>query len=147
MTGHFKTSQNLVLMRWLHIPRGAVPDVTGLEPSHRLLEVLTEGLTHFLPVGHYALGSLNSGSQVAASGRTMCPATKLPESLYGKEVNVTTAPWMRNDEGLETTWPKTTTSCFLVSCLSGALSSTLRISHHTVQGGPFKSPFPSTSLL
>lgn len=49
---------------------------------------------------------------------------------------------MRNDDGLETTRPKTTASCFLVTCLSGALSSRQRINHHTVQGSPLNLLFP-----
>ena len=94
---------------------GAVLVVTGLECSSWLLDLVTEGLTDFLPIGHQALGSLNSGFQVAARVRTMSPVTKLPESLCRKKRNVTDGHWRRKDDVLEMTWPKTTTSCFPVS--------------------------------
>lgn len=93
--GAFKTSKNLVLMRsgeGFHVPRGAVPDVTGLRPRERLLEVTAEGLTHFLPIGHHALGSLNSGSPAATGGRTWCPVTKLPKRLCRKEMKCHDSP-------------------------------------------------------
>ena len=145
---HFKTSQTLVARReeWLHTPWGAVPDVTGLERSPWLAELVTEGLAHFLPVGHQALGSLNLGSQVAARGRTMSPVAKLPESLCRKKRNVTDGRRRRREDGLGTTRPKTTTSCFLVSCPSGSLSSTQRICHQVGWRGPL-SHFPLTSSL
>ena len=108
---------------------GAVLVVTGLECSSWLPDLVTEGLTDFLPIGHQALGSLNSGFQVAARVRTMSPVTKLPESLCRKKRNVTDGHWRRRDDGLETTRPKTTMSCFLVSCPSGSLSGTQRICH------------------
>lgn len=76
----------------LHIPRGAVPDVTGLKPSQRLLEVTAEGLAHFLSIGCHTLGSLDSGSQRATGGRAVCPVTKVPKRLCRKETNVMTVP-------------------------------------------------------
>ena len=97
---------------------GAVLVVTGLECSSWLPDLVTEGLTDFLPIGHQALGSLNLGFQVAARVRTMSPVTKLPESLSRKKSNVTDGHGRRKDDVLEMTWPKTTRSCFLVSPLS-----------------------------
>ena len=107
----------------------AIPVVTGLKCSPWLPELVTEGLTDFLPIGHQALGPLNSVFQVAACVRTMSPLAKLPESLCRKKRNVTDGHWRRRDDGLEMTQPKTTTSCFLVSPLSSSLSSTQRIPH------------------
>ena len=72
-----------------HTSVGAVLVVTGLEHSLWLPELVTEGLTDFLPIGHQALGSLNSGFQLAACVRTMSPVAKLPESLCRKKRNVT----------------------------------------------------------
>ena len=100
---------------------GAVLVVTGLECSSWLPDLVTEGLTDFLPIGHQALGSLNLGFQVAACVRTMSPVTKLPESLCRKKRNVTDGHWRRKDDVLEMTWPKTTRSCFLVSPLSSSV--------------------------
>lgn len=79
----------MVLMwseEWLHLPRGAVPDVTGLKPGQRLLEGITKGLAHCLPIDHHTPGSLDAGSQVATGGRTPCPVTKLPDRLCRKEM-------------------------------------------------------------
>ena len=64
---------------------GAVLVVTELKCSPWLPELVTEGRTDFLPVGHQALGSLNSVFQVAACVRTMSPLVKLPESLCRKK--------------------------------------------------------------
>ena len=72
-----------------HTSVGAVLVVTGLERSLWLPELVTEGLTDFLPIGHQALGSLNLGFQVATRVRTMSPVAKLPESLCRKKRNVT----------------------------------------------------------
>lgn len=69
-----------------HVPRGAVPGAAGLRPGRRLLEVTTEALAHFLPIGHHTLGSLKSGSQVATGGRTMCPVPQLPGRTCGEEM-------------------------------------------------------------
>ena len=107
-----------------HTSVGAVLVVTGLEHSLWLPELVTEGLTDFLPIGHQALGSLNLGFQVATCVRTVSPVAKLPESLCRKKRNVTGGD---RDGGLEMTQPKTTTSCFLVSLPSSSLSSTQRI--------------------
>lgn len=101
---------------------------------------------HFLPVGHQALGSLNLGSQVAARGRTMSPAAKLPESLCRKKKECHRWPpeekggWAGGQPG-----QRPPLSCFLVSCSLGSLSSTENLPSGGVKG-LLSHFFPLTSL-
>lgn len=138
ITAPFKTNKNLVLVRyeeWLHLPCWAVPDVTGLKPSQWLLEVITQGLTHFLPNGHHTLGSLNTGSQMTTGGRTMWPVTRLPKRLCRKKTKYHDSPkreMMMSWRGHSQKPPWDVFRFFK----SGSLSSIWRESHLIVQGSP-----------